>query len=140
MNGWSDMETLLRSWTPRHPSPRVEHRIFGGSDADAAFAADATLDPSGSAALEHIPFRFGWLAPATVSLLLACVLFNHHNSFVLSESATGGPLVAAALSNQSAAAWLPGSFQAAQNSLPVDAFDWTNTSRRSPSSGPGAGN
>lgn len=140
MNGWSDLETLLRSWTPRRPSPRVEPRLFGGSeDGDAAFA-NATLDASGSGALEHIPFRFGWLAPATVSLLLACVLFNHHNSFVLSESATGGPLVAAALSNQSAAAWLPGSFQAAQNSLPVDAFEWTNASRRSPSSGPSVGN
>jgi len=29
------------------------------------------------------------------------------------------------LSNQSAAAYLPGSFQAEQNNLPADAFKWT---------------
>lgn len=85
-------------------------------------------------------FRLGWFAPATISLLLACVLFNHHNSFVLSDSGNGGPLVAAALSNQSAAAWLPGSFERSQNSLPVDAFDWTNTSSRGPARGSSGAN
>jgi hypothetical protein len=39
-----------------------------------------------------------------------------------------GPLLALILSNQSAAAYLPGSFQAEQNNLPVDAFDWTRRS------------
>jgi hypothetical protein len=69
-------------------------------------------------------FRLGWLAPATITLMLGCVLLNQHNAFVLSQSSNCGPLVAAALSNQSAAAWLPGSFQASQNSLPVE--QWTN--------------
>jgi hypothetical protein len=103
------------------------------------FANESALDCSGVAAVEAPPFRLGWFAPATVSLLLACVLFNHHNSFVLTDRAGGGPFVAAALSNQSAAAWLPGSFERSQNSLPVDAFDWTNMSRRS-SSGSGGSN
>ena len=44
----------------------------------------------------------------------------------LSASATPGPLVAMILSNQSAAAYLPGSFQAEQNNLPANAFDWTS--------------
>ena len=30
------------------------------------------------------------------------------------------------LSNQSAAAYLPGGFQAEQNNLPADAFKWTS--------------
>lgn len=97
------------------------------------FTNDPSLDGSGAVTMQVPPFRLGWFAPATISLLLACVLFNHHNSFVLSDSATGGPFVAAALSNQSAAAWLPGSFERSQNSLPVDAFDWTNMSRSSSS-------
>ena len=33
-------------------------------------------------------------------------------------------MVAMILSNQSAAAYLPGSFQAEQNNLPADAFKW----------------
>lgn len=38
-------------------------------------------------------------------------------------------MVAMILSNQSAAAYLPGSFQAEQNNLPADAFKWTRASR-----------
>lgn len=134
----SELETLLRSWTPRRPSPGVKHRVFGrGSEPEGEDSL--AVDGSGAVVLQPAPFRLGWFAPATVSLLLACVLFNHHNSFVLSDS-TGGPLVAAALSNQSAAAWLPGSFERSQNSLPVDAFDWTNVSRRGSFSGVGGAN
>jgi hypothetical protein len=36
------------------------------------------------------------------------------------------------LSNQSAAAYLPGSVQAEQNNLPADAFKWTRGSRAAP--------
>ncbi len=137
----SELETLLRSWTPRHPSRGVKSRLFAGGGAGQDMKCEPeVIDASGAVALDPVSFRLGWFAPATISLLLACVLFNHHNSFVLSDTATGGPLVAAALSNQSAAAWLPGSFEHSQNSLPVDAFEWTNTSRRSSSSGPGGAN
>ncbi len=134
----SELEKLLRSWTPRRPSPAVKRRIFAHGNQPVEEDSVA-IDGSGAAVLQPAPFRLGWFAPVTVSLLLACVLFNHHNSFVLSDS-TGGPLVAAALSNQSAAAWLPGSFERSQNSLPVDAFDWTNVSRRGSSSGIGGAN
>src|SRR5512140_3088656 len=134
MNGMIELEKVLRSWTPRRPSPAVKRRIFAAKQA--VEDESVAIDGSGAAILQAAPFRLGWFAPVTVSLLLACVLFNHHNSFVLSDS-NGGPLVAAALSNQSAAAWLPGSFERSQNSLPVDAFDWTNVSRRSSSSGAG---
>jgi len=71
------------------------------------------------------PFRFSWLAPATVAFLLMCVLFNQHNSQAIS-SAANSSMVAVALSNQSAAAWLPGSFSRERNGLPNASFEWTN--------------
>jgi hypothetical protein len=73
-----------------------------------------------------VPFRLGWLAPATTALLLACVLLNQHSGNALEGPVVAGPLVAAAISNQQAASWLPGSFARAQNSPPVRSFEWTN--------------
>jgi len=58
-------------------------------------------------------------------LLLLCVLFNQHSSQALS-SAASNPMIAVALSNQSAAPWLPGSFSREHNSLPTGTFEWTN--------------
>jgi hypothetical protein len=54
-----------------------------------------------------------------------CVLFNQHNSQAISGSANPG-MIAVALSNQSAAAWLPGSFSRERNGLPNGSFEWTN--------------
>lgn len=107
------MEKLLLSWTPRRPSAGLERRIFASRPATA----------------EALPaFRFSWLAPATAALMLLCVLFNQRYGPAISGSATPGPLVAMILSNQSAAAYLPGSVQAEQNNLPADAFKWTRGS------------
>jgi len=123
---------------PRRPSAGVKQRIFARSVAgEARLTRDASRNGCGAVAAEPAPFRLGWFAPTTVSLLLACVLVNQHNSFILSDSAGTGPMVAAALSNQSVAAWLPGSFEHSQNSLPLDALDWTNRSKRASSSGLG---
>ena len=112
------METQLLGWTPRRPSARLERRLFA--------AAPATAE-----ALP--PFRFSWLAPAAAALALMCVLFNQRYGPTLSGSAGAGPLVAMVLSNQSAPAYLPGSFQAEHNNLPADAFKWT--SRRGQAAG-----
>jgi hypothetical protein len=79
-----------------------------------------------------LPFRFTWLAPATAALMLMCVLFNQRFGPALSTAASPGPLLANILSNQSAAAYLPGSFQAEQNNLPADAFKWARGSRAAP--------
>ena len=108
MNEW---EEHLLSWTPRRPSARLERKLFGGGPA----AAEALL-----------PFRVTWLAPATAALMLTCVLFIQLFGSSLAGSAGAGPMVAMILSNQSAAAYLPGSFQAEQNNLPADAFKWTH--------------
>jgi hypothetical protein len=79
-----------------------------------------------------LPFRFGWLAPATVALALMCVLFNQRYGAPSSVPVGAGPMVAMILSNQSAAAYLPGSFQPEQNTLPADVFKWTRGSGSSP--------
>ena len=68
--------------------------------------------------------------------MLLCVLFNQRYGPALSGSATPGPLVAMILSNQSAAAYLPGSVQAEQNDLPADAFKWTRRSGLTPGTVP----
>jgi hypothetical protein len=64
--------------------------------------------------------------------MLLCVLFNQRYGPAVSGSATPGPLVAMILSNQSAAAYLPGSVQAEQNNLPADAFKRTRRSGLAP--------
>jgi len=106
----NELEKWLHSWTPRHPSARLERRLFAAS-------------PASEEAL--LPFRFGWLAPMTVALALMCVLFNQRYGALSSAPTGASPMVAMILSNQSAAAYLPGSFQAEQNNLPADAFKWT---------------
>jgi hypothetical protein len=110
----SELEEQLRLWTPRHPSARFERRLFAGGPA----AAEALL-----------PFRVTWLAPVTAALMLMCVLFNQRYGPAFSTTVNPGPMVAMILSNQSAAAYLPGSFQAEQNNLPADTFKRTGDSR-----------
>ena len=105
----SALEKQLLLWTPRRPSAGLERRIF----ATAPAAAEAL----------HA-FRFGWLAPATAALMLLCVLFNQRYGPANAGSVTPVPMVAMILSNQSAAAYLPGSVQAEQNNLPADTFKW----------------
>ena len=110
MNEINELEKWLHSWTPRRPSARLERRLF----------------PARSAPEEILlPFRFGWLAPTTVALALMCVLFNQRYGAPSSAQTGTNPMVAMILSNQSAPAYLPGSFQAEQNNLPADAFKWT---------------
>src|SRR5437660_11681937 len=119
MNEMKQLETLLRTWAPRRPSARVEQRLFAAPQPVAA-------TPGGTRNTEYAirnthdaspPFRLSWLAPATAALLLTCVLFNPRNGATLAGSANSAPLVAMIMSNQSAAAYLPGSFKREQNTL-----------------------
>ena len=122
MKNMTELETLLRSLKPRPPRRAVKERIFGAGAAEPELSG---VQADGTATLNPVPFRLGWLAPATVTFLLTCVLFSHHNAFVLGQTPAGTALIAAAVSNQNAAAWLPGSFEASHNTPPIDAFDWT---------------
>ena len=112
----SELEIQLRGWTLRRPSAKLERQLFAPAPAPTDVLA---------------PFRFSWLAPTAAALALLCVLFNQRYAVNFSASVGTGPLVAMILSNQSAAAYLPGSVQAEQNNLPADAFRWAPS--RSPS-------
>jgi len=65
----------------------------------------------------------GWLAPATATVLLLG-LVGHQRAGLGAPGAGGAGLVALSLSNQSFAAYLPGSFQPRQNRW--DTFEWTS--------------
>ena len=115
MSELNELEVRLRSWVPRRPSAKLKRRLFRQQ----------------SAGLEQTPsFRLSWLPPATAAALLLCVLFNQHSSQALSSSGANS-IVAVALSNQSIAPWLPGSFSREHNGLPSGTFEWTNGSSAS---------
>jgi hypothetical protein len=144
----NDLEMQLRSWAPRRPSAKVKQRIFAESKAVALIgsrgrsphhprghvACSVLRDPmlpviESIAAIAHRlkPTSFRWLAPAMAALFLMCILLNQHSTPM--AASTTSPLIAMILSsNQSAAAYLPGSFQREQNGLPSDTFEWTNGS------------
>jgi hypothetical protein len=107
----NDLEMQLHSWVPRRPSKKLEQALF----AQASESQD-TLPA----------FRLRWLAPATVTFLLMCALVNQRSGPVVAVAGGSGTFATAALSNQSVAAWLPGSFTRDQNSLPAESFEWTN--------------
>lgn len=121
----NDLESQFRSWPLRRPSARLKHRLFAG--ATVSQRVQVIEEPSALAENPSPPFRLAWLAPATMALLLLCVLFNQRNN-PFPASAGNGTIVAVALSNQSAASWLPGSFANEQNSIPAETFEWTNGS------------
>src|SRR5262245_10215645 len=122
MNEMNELEKHLHSWVLRRPSPRVERAIFG-------LGAPALEAPAPSPSLPPLPaFSFRWLVPATAGLLLLCFMANPHTGSSLASSTNSGPMVAMILSNQSAAAYLPGSFKMAENTVPADTFEWTNGS------------
>ena len=109
----TELEMQLLSWTPRRPSPGLEKQLFAARPALLADALPAS--------------RFGWLAPATAVLAVMCVLFNQRHVAKFPASADASPMVAMILSNQSAPAYLPGSFQAEQNNVPANLFNWASS-------------
>lgn len=126
MKEMNDLEMRLRSLAPRKPSPKLEHRIFGLGRAGRAPRLDCSEITEASPGAQR--FRLAWLAPATLALLVLCVLLNQRNPFPTAPG--NGALVAVALSNQSGASWLPGSFANEQNNVPVETFELTNASLR----------
>lgn len=123
MKEMQEIETVLRSWNLRRPSPALEERIFGIERRAKERAARTTEFQSTTP-----PFAFRWLVPATAGLLLLCLLANPRGSQELSGSTNSRPMVAMILSNQSVIPYLPGSFKADENNVPADSFEWTNVS------------
>ena len=112
MNELNHWETPFRSWTPRRPWAGLKARVFG--------RAVAVKRP------RH--FSLGWLAPATVCLLLFLVTINQRSGELarLAAASNQMPIIAVTLSNVSLAAYLPGSFANDQNAVRPDTFEWTN--------------
>jgi hypothetical protein len=99
------LEKQLRLWVPRRPSPRVERRLFG---------------PLHSSSGSH------FIVPAMAVLLLFCTLATQRQGPMLAVSQESREMAAMVLSNGSASAYLPGSFQREHNLLAGDSFEWTN--------------
>ena len=96
----------LRSWKPRRPSASLERRLFG--------AADGRPD---SWPIMRV------LVPAAACVILSVAMLNpveRQDATSLTQAA----LTVGSLSNQSYAAYLPGSFACEANRL--DTFGWTN--------------
>lgn len=68
-----------------------------------------------------------WFGPVTACLLFVCVVLSQHSTPNFSSASRPDAMVAAIMSNQSYAAFLPGSFQRSANRL--DTFEWTNGGR-----------
>ena len=135
MNEMNDLEMQLRSWAPRRPSAKLKAGIFTsnrGAELQTGSGAHAACSvwrvPFGLNLAHWLkPTSFRWLAPVTAALFLTCILLNQRSAPLAAPSTS--PLIAMILSsNQSAAAYLPGSFQREQNGLPSDTFEWTNGS------------
>ena len=94
------LEAQLRSWKPRVASATLERRLF-----------QPVRRSPGTA------WRAGWLAPAAACLMLAISLLNPQNTADMSHRARSAGLVAMISSNQSYAAYLPGSFSRTHNQL-----------------------
>ena len=112
------LEKQLRSWAPRRVSAALERRIFG---AQAALAANA---PSAGGDYPLPTFRLSWLAPAAAAAMLVCAMLHQRNGLLAYNATGAGPMVAAALSNQSVAPYLPGSFAREQNGV-EETLAWT---------------
>jgi hypothetical protein len=112
MNEMNELEMQLHSWAPRPPSEKVKNAIFRRATA--------------AGAEELAPVRFAWLGPATAALLLMGVVFNQRTNPSLSGPPSSTAMVAMIMSNQSASAYLPGTFQQEQNNFSAETFEWTN--------------
>src|SRR5262245_32903458 len=117
MNEKNNLETRLRSWTPRRPSPGLERRIFDGRTASKPGEGRRHPWPA-------LPAFASLLAPAAACLLLAAGVLTHSGPLTNAVRSEREALAAMSVSNQSFAAYLPGSFQLSANRL--DTFGWTN--------------
>jgi hypothetical protein len=69
-------------------------------------------------------WRPAWLAAGAAALALAALGVVNRNTAVLRPS-NSVPFVAMLLSNQYAAAYVPGGFRPTENRLPADGYEWS---------------
>ncbi len=99
------LEEQVRSWKPRRPSPALERRLFP------------------QRASEYRSELLAWLVPATVCVVMVMMTSHQPENPALAGETRESAMIPAAMSNQSYAPFLPGSFQRSANRL--DTFEWT---------------
>jgi hypothetical protein len=123
MNTPIPLEEQLKSWTPRAPSPALRERLFG---------VPAAVPAPRRAVL-------GWLAPVSALVMATLVLWAPRGERLPLSAGAPGPVMAMTLSNETMAAYLPGSFRGQRNHLAperlAERFGWTKPGD-SPSSTP----
>ncbi|TAL03032.1 MAG: hypothetical protein EPO07_06745 [Verrucomicrobia bacterium] len=118
MNEMNELEKHFQSWKLRKPSVRTQRRLFG--------------KPVEAQRRTH---TLPWLAPAMACGMMAMLWLNPRNSGgLVAETGSARLLAESSLSNQSYAAFLPGSFTVGQNHW--DTFGWTNAGDFRSSDGP----
>ena len=110
MNDLSQLETRLRSWTPRRPSAALKARIFE--------SGTAVIDDVAEPIARRLP-AWQWLAPSMAVFVVAMMSWGEgpHSSFISSSE------------NLSTSAWRDPQLAASQvenNIWPVATFNWTN--------------
>ena len=115
MKHWNQLETNLRSWTPRAPSPKLKARLFGTE----------AVETSSSASGERT-FSWQWFAPSTVLVLLATFLLGHQGG-MLGLTSASSPAVIATAENDLSAYYVPAR-HSGNNNIPVVGLEWTNGS------------
>ena len=102
-------ENQLRSWQPRRPSARLDHRIFA--------------EPPRASG--RVVRSFRCLAPAAACLLLAMAAFNRGGGI---SSAPYRHEFGVGMIGSNQIAYLPDNYQQEQNSYSPATFEWTNLS------------
>src|ERR1041385_1407703 len=127
MNDWNQLETQLRTWTPRAPSRKIKASLFAprGPHRGDASAIDAKSDTNVSN--DGPPFSWQWFAPSMALVIITAFLLPHQSAVLAGLSSTPSPAVIAeaALSEPGLSTYYV-STRHSENNMPVVGLEWTN--------------
>jgi hypothetical protein len=102
------LESQLRSWKPRGPSPTLKRRLFGAT-----------------ARREAITLSLRWMAPAAACLLMAVAVVRQDAGFSMRSSGPG-PLLGMISNHLTYTNLLPHNRSSGDNDVLPTNFEWTN--------------
>jgi hypothetical protein len=122
----NNLEAQLRSWIPRHPSPRLERsrwRVAPSRQANHERQPSLASRWADWPGVSRSTFaRVG--VPALGCLALTATILMQPGEGLIVHNVDQPAMIALAMSNQNFAPYLSGSFQPTANRL--DTFGWTN--------------
>jgi hypothetical protein len=124
MSNWNQLETTLRSWTPRAPSPKLKARLFGATETAAAGVPGSV----NAAAADEPPFSWQWFAPSMALVLIATFLLGHQSGVLGLSSVTSPGLIATAALGQPDLSTYYIAARHSENNMPVVGVEGTNRS------------